>query len=160
AGTVDAAQIEAAERFALEPFDRSGGGNPFALQNELQEKMQDLVGIVRREDEMKQALEAIASLRARAAQVKVEGNRDYNPGWHTPPARRNLLPVAECTRRAALERKESRGGHFRDDFPEKSKEGDSFNIVVKLKDGAVRVDKARVAPMPAELKAAVEEQKK
>jgi succinate dehydrogenase / fumarate reductase flavoprotein subunit len=161
AGSVDEQQIAAAEKAALEPFARAGGADatPFLVQRDLQETMQDLVGIVRREEEMKQALDKLGELKQRAAAVKVDGNRDYNPGWHTALDLPNLLTVAECITRAALERKESRGGHFRDDFPTKSKEGETFNVVVRMKDGAISVEKAPVVPMPAELKAAIEEQK-
>jgi succinate dehydrogenase / fumarate reductase flavoprotein subunit len=158
-GAVDEAQIAAAERAALEPFERQGSGNPFVLQHELQERMQDLVGIVRREDELKQALVEIASLKERAATVKVEGNRDYNPGWHTALDLPNLLTISECIARAALERKESRGAHFRDDYPQKSKEGETFNLVVRMVDGQIGVEKVPVRPMPAELRGAIEENK-
>src|SRR5262249_44486736 len=106
---------------------------------------------------MRQALEDIARLRQRAAEVKVDGNRDYNPGWHTALDLPNLLTVAECIARAALERKESRGGHFRDDYPTKSKEFEGVNIVVKLKGGAIEVERVKVPPLPAELQAAIEE---
>ena len=93
------------------------------MQHDLQDMMQDLVGIVRREDEMERALEEIAKLKQRAANVPASrGNREYNPGWHTALDLHNLLTVSEVDHARGLERKESRGGHFRDDFPEKSRE--------------------------------------
>ena len=103
-----------ARRF--EPFERTGE-SPYQVQHDLQDMMQDLVGIVRREEEMEQALDGILKLRERAKHVAVRGNREYNPGWHTALDLNNLLTVSEAVTRAALERKESRGAHFRDDYP-------------------------------------------
>ena len=158
-GSIDDKQIAEAERRALEPFGREGSGDatPFVVQHALQEKMQTLVGIVRREEEMRAALDEIAKLRERSARVKVEGNRDYNPGWHTALDLRNLLTVSECITRAAIERKESRGGHFRDDHPEKSKDGQTFNLVCRLRGDAVAIIRQPIPEMPAHLKAAVQE---
>src|SRR5262249_51960130 len=119
AGQIHADQIEAATRRALEPFERGGGENPFAVQHDLQEVMQDLVGIVRREDEMLGALEGLAKRRERAGRASATGNREYNPGWHTALDLHNLLTVSEAVTRAALLRKESRGAQFRDDYPRK-----------------------------------------
>ena len=122
--------------------------------------MQDLVGIVRREDEMQRALAGIAKLQARAAKTGVSGNREYNPGWHTALDLPNLLDVSEAITRAALERKESRGAQFRDDYPEKSAEYGAFNIVVRRgADGAMELERINVRPMPDELKQVIEEQK-
>jgi succinate dehydrogenase / fumarate reductase, flavoprotein subunit len=97
--------------------------------------MQDLVGIVRREDEMTRALDEIAALRQRAARVTVHGNREYNPGWHTAIDLRNLMIVSEAVARAALERKESRGAHFRDDFPDKSADWGRTNLAIRAAGG-------------------------
>jgi succinate dehydrogenase / fumarate reductase, flavoprotein subunit len=120
--------------------------------------MQDLVGIVRREDEMLRALDGIRALRERAARVGVAGHREYNPGWHTALDLPNLLAVSEAITRAALERRESRGGHFRDDHPEKSPEYGAFNVVVKRgDDGEMRVERRPIPPMTEELKAIVKE---
>ena len=119
--------------------------------------MQDLVGIVRKEDEMKQALAEIATLRERAAKVHVEGNRDYNPGWHTALDLPNLLTVSEAITRAAIDRKESRGGHFRDDYPEKSKEAGGYNLVIRRRGDEMEVVKVPIPEMPAELRAEFEE---
>src|SRR5213593_3701713 len=118
-GTIDAGEVEAATRTALAPFERTADrdGGPFQLQEELQTTMQNLVGIVRRADEMRRAIDRIADLKGRAARTTVTGNREYNPGWHTALDLDCLLTVSEAIARAALDRKESRGAHFRDDFP-------------------------------------------
>jgi len=108
--TVDAGQVESIAGTMLEPFDRSGGENPYAIQTELQETMHTLVGIIRVEAELKEALKKLEAFKQRAAKVRVEGGRIYNPGWHTALDLASLLTVAECCALAALERKESRGG--------------------------------------------------
>jgi succinate dehydrogenase / fumarate reductase flavoprotein subunit len=122
--------------------------------------MQNLVGIVRRESEMARAVEELAGLRRRAAQVRIDGNRSYNPAWHTALDLHNLLTVSEAVARSALERKESRGAHFRDDLPKPDPAFAKFNIVVKKEaDGAMRVERRSIPEMPAELKKIVEEMK-
>src|SRR5271154_1443680 len=127
AGSINDAQIEAAAREALEPFERGAttgatADGPYQVQHELQEMMQKLVGIVRREDEMKRALDGLGKLWERSKQVAVYGHREYNPGWHTAIDLKHLLTISEAITRAALDRKESRGGHFREDFPNKDPE--------------------------------------
>jgi succinate dehydrogenase / fumarate reductase flavoprotein subunit len=161
AGRIDADQLATAERAALEPFgrDASGDTSAFVVQHALQETMQELVGIVRKEDEMKRALDELARLRERGARVRVEGNRDYNPGWHTALDLPNLFTVSEAITRAAIERKESRGGHFRDDYPEKSKEAGGYNLVVRKKGKEMDVVRVPIPELPAELKSVIEEQK-
>ncbi len=156
------AQVEAAAKTALEPFERGASGeNPFAIQHELQQCMQGLVGIVRTEDEMRQALEKIAALRVRAAKAGITGNREYNNGWHTAMDLDNLLTVSEIVAKAALERKESRGAQFRDDYPEKSEEWGKYNLrITQGSGGAPNVEKTSIVPVPAELKAIIEEQAK
>ncbi|MBL8185871.1 MAG: fumarate reductase/succinate dehydrogenase flavoprotein subunit, partial [Blastocatellia bacterium] len=129
-GSMDVAQIEAEAKRALEPFERDGGENPFAIQHDLQEMMQDLVGIVRQEIEMLEALDGLEKLNFRAANTFVPGNIDFNPGWHTALDLRNLLTVSEAITLSAIERKESRGGQFRDDYPEKDPEFGKVNIAV------------------------------
>ncbi len=122
--------------------------------------MQDLVGIVRREDEMQRALEGLAGLWKRANEVKVTGNREYNPGWHTALDLHNLLTVSEAITRCALARKESRGGHFRDDFPEKAAAFGKINWVVhKGADGKMQLAEAPIPEMPAELQQIIQEMK-
>jgi len=161
AGPIDMAQVDEAARKALEPFDRGAAGeNPFTVQSELQETMQELVGIVRREDEMRRALEVIAALKARAAKAGITGNREYNNGWHTALDLDNLLTVSEIVALAGLERRESRGGHFRDDYPDKDPKFGEFNIRIdKAADGRPKVTHVPVRPMPDELKQVIEENK-
>jgi succinate dehydrogenase / fumarate reductase flavoprotein subunit len=157
---LDQAQIDAAAKAALEPFDRTGNEGPYQVQEDLQELMQTNVGIVRLEAEMKHAIEGIAKLRDRANKVRVPGNREYNPGWHTALDLDNLLTVSEAIARCALERKESRGGHFRDDFDKKDDAFATFNhVVFKGKDGSMQLRREPIAPMPAELTQVVEENK-
>jgi succinate dehydrogenase / fumarate reductase flavoprotein subunit len=156
---VDQAEVEAAARAMLEPFHRSGGENPYAIQAELQETMQNLVGIIRTESEMRQALGKIEGLKERAKKVRVDGGRIYNPGWHTALDLGSLLTVAECTTLAALERKESRGGHTRDDHPYTDDAWGKLNVVLRLRDGAVQVSREPLPEMPAELKVLFQERK-
>ena len=141
----------------LAPFDRPTGENPFVVQHDLQEMMQELVGIVRTEGEMQQALVKLEALKARAAGVGVAGHREYNTGWHTAIDLRNLLIVSEAIARAAIERKESRGGHFREDFPDKDKTFGACNIVLKKTAGGMQVERVAIPEMPAELKQVIEE---
>jgi succinate dehydrogenase / fumarate reductase, flavoprotein subunit len=163
AGQINQDQLQSSAAAALAPFergDRAGATNPFKVQQDLQETMQDLVGIVRREDEMARALENIAQLKAQAEQAGVPGNRDYNPGWHTALDLKHLLTVSEAIARSAIERKESRGGHFRDDFPEKDAAYAKFNVVTfRGPDGAMHIRREPVKPLPAELQAVIEENK-
>src|SRR5262249_55565164 len=118
-GRIDHGKIDTKAREALGPFESSGGENPYSIQKDLQETMQDLVGIVRTETEMREALEKIGELKTRAEKTGITGNREYNPGWHTSLDLKNLLLVSEAITRAALERKESRGAQFREDYPNK-----------------------------------------
>lgn len=158
AGTIDNSRIEQTAKAALAPFERDGGENPFAIQHDLQGMMQDLVGIVRTEDEMTRALEGLAKLRERTANVAVSGNIDYNPGWHTALDLHNLLTVSEAITRAALERKESRGGQYREDYPQKEAEFGKINITLKkADDGSMHIDHVPIPEMPEELKKIIEE---
>ena len=149
-------------REALAPFERQGGSaeGPYQIQHELQATMQDLVGIVRTEGEMRQALEVIAKFGERAKQVGVVGNREYNPGWHTALDLKNLLAFSEAITRAALERQESRGAHARQDFPDKDAGFGMVNIVVrKGQDGAMQVTREPITPVPPQLQQIIEEMK-
>jgi succinate dehydrogenase / fumarate reductase flavoprotein subunit len=159
APAVQPAEVEAAARSAVEPFEHAHDGEPpYAVQRDLQELMQEQVGIVRTESEMRHALEALTALRARAARVGVTGNREYNPAWHTALDLRNLLDVAEAITRSALERTESRGGHFREDFPAKDAAWGQQNVSLRRgDDGAMRVSRVRIPDMPAELVRIVKE---
>ncbi len=157
-GTIDAAQVEAIAKSTLEPFEREGGENPYTIQSDLQEMMQANVGIVRQHDEMVEALNGLDVLRNRAARTYVPGNIDFNPGWHTALDLHNLLIVSEAIARAAIERRESRGGHFRDDFPDKDPEFAKFNFAVKKSaGGGMEISKIPIPEMPAELKQVIEE---
>jgi succinate dehydrogenase / fumarate reductase flavoprotein subunit len=158
-GAIDPGHVDEAAARALAPFERGAGAeNPYQVQHELQDRMQDLVGIVRTGPEMEQALEVVAGLRARAGQVGVGGNREYNPGWHTALDLPNLLTVSEAIARAAIERRESRGGHFRDDFQDKDPQMATFNIVVrKGANGAMELRREPIPPMPGELRRIIEE---
>jgi succinate dehydrogenase / fumarate reductase flavoprotein subunit len=156
-GTIDNAEIERLTKATLEPFEREGGENPYTIQHDLQEMMQELVGIVRTEDEMVQALGGIEKLKQRAANTFVPGNIDFNPGWHTALDLHNLLVVSGAIARAAIERKESRGGQYRDDYPDKDPEFAKFNISVKEVDGNMQISHIPIPEMPAELKAVIEE---
>jgi len=130
------------------------------VQHDLQTMMQELVGIVRREEEMTRALDGIGELRRRAAKVAVPGNREFNPGWHTALDLANLLAVSEAVTRSALERKESRGGHFRDDYPEKDPAFAKFNILLRRgASGEMIVSRENIPEMRADLARVVEEQK-
>jgi succinate dehydrogenase / fumarate reductase flavoprotein subunit len=161
AGQLHADQLEGAAHWALAPFERQGGTEgPYQVQQDLQTMMQDLVGIVRREEEMQRALEGLAKLKDRAAHARVAGNREYNPGWHTALDLHNLLRVSEAIARSALIRKESRGGHFRDDYPDKAAAFGKVNLVArKGPDGQMLIDQVPIPEMPAELKQIIEEMK-
>jgi succinate dehydrogenase / fumarate reductase flavoprotein subunit len=161
AARVDEGGVDRAIRNALAPFERGDGGeNPYKVQADLQDTMQSLVGIVRTEAEMQQAVVTIAQLNERAARVGVSGHREYHAGWHTALDLRNLLAVSECIAVSAIERKESRGGHFREDYPEKSAELGSVNVMVRQGPrGEVQISRIPLPPMPEHLKQVVEEQK-
>jgi succinate dehydrogenase / fumarate reductase flavoprotein subunit len=161
--TIAPDQVEAASRAALAPFDRTAsddGNNPYQVQHTLQEMMQDLVGIVRTQQEMERALEGLAALRARAARVAVTGNREYNPGWHTALDLASLLVVSEAVTRSALARTESRGAHFRDDHPQKDEAlGKVRHVVKRGADGAMQLERIAVTPPAPELQRIIEEQR-
>jgi succinate dehydrogenase flavoprotein subunit len=160
-GKIDEGDIDAAVEAALAPFERGAGGEgPYKVQYDLQDMMQDLVGIVRNEADMRRALEGIEKLKARAAAVGTSGNREYNPGWHTAMDLANLLICSEAVTRAAIERKESRGGHFREDFPGKDAAFGSFNLVCrKGTGGEMQIRREPIPEMPAELRQIIEEMK-
>jgi succinate dehydrogenase / fumarate reductase flavoprotein subunit len=153
-------QVDEIARRALEPFERHSGPNPYDIQHQLQDVMQDLVGIVRREEEMQEALERIDALKACAEKVAVPGNREYNPGWHTALDLQNLMTVSEAIALAAIDRKESRGAHFREDYPEKSAEAAKFNLTIRRgQDGSMTLKHEPVVPLTDEQKQIIEEMK-
>jgi len=151
---VDETDVKAAQESALAPFEVQGGENPYAIQSDLQQSMNDLVGIIRTADELEQSLEAVAALKERAERMVVEGNRQYNPGWHLALDLRNMLIVSEAIAKAALARRESRGGHTRDDFPGPNAEWGTKNLVVTLDADGTGVDlhEKPLPVMPDELK--------
>jgi succinate dehydrogenase / fumarate reductase flavoprotein subunit len=158
---LDEAAANRAITEALAPFERGAEGeNPYNVQQDLQDAMQRLVGIVRNEPEMLEALGKIQEFKQRAARLSASGHREYHSGWHTAIDVGNLLAVSEAITLSALERKESRGGHFRDDYPDKAPEFGTFNIVVKQgRDGSMQVSRVPIPPIPDHLKQAIEEQK-
>lgn len=158
----DEGQVDEASQWALAPFGdgSSQSENPFQIQKDLQAMMQDLVGIVRQEDEMRRALDGLVTLHGRYEKILVDGNRDYNPGWHTAMDLSNMLTVSEAITRSALVRKESRGGHFRLDFPAKTDGLGKVNTVIrKAGDGLMKVSQEPVPEMTEEHKQIIEEMK-
>jgi succinate dehydrogenase / fumarate reductase flavoprotein subunit len=159
-GKIDNEKIDMYAHEALKPFENSSGENPYSVQRDLQEVMQHNVGIVRDEGEMRSALDHLKTFWQRAARVGVTGNRDFNPGWHTALDLKNLLTVSEAITRAALERKESRGAQFREDYPEKDDGLGKVNTIVsKAADGSMRVRLEPLPEMPDYLKQVIEEMK-
>ena len=157
-GNVSNEQIEQTVKWALKPFEKQDGENPFQIQHDLQDMMQDLVGIVRTEDEMQQALIGVRELKKRSENVKATGNIDFNPSWHTALDLHNLLTVSEAITLAAIERKESRGGQFREDFPAKDAEFGKINFTIKKdNNGEMQIARVPIPEMPAELKQIIEE---
>jgi succinate dehydrogenase / fumarate reductase, flavoprotein subunit len=150
--TVAEDAVDAAAATALAPFANEGGENAYTVHQELQQKMNDLVGIIRRESEIREALTALADLRERADRVTVEGHRQFNPGWHLALDLRNMLAVSECVARSALERKESRGGHTREDYPDMDARWRGINLVCRMDPGGeVELSRQPVPTIRADL---------
>jgi succinate dehydrogenase / fumarate reductase flavoprotein subunit len=145
------AELEAARAEALAPLERTGGENPYTVHSEVQQTMSDLVGIIRKEEEIKAALAELEKLRARAANVSAVGGRAYNPGWHVALDLRNIMLIADCVAQAALERQESRGGHTRDDFPGMSPEWRKVNVIETLDGDRVSLRRQPMRPMRDDL---------
>lgn len=160
-------QMETCGRQLLKPFERRGGEsppgesppgeNPFQVMEDLQKTMEKLVGIVREEKELRQALEELEKLKARAQHVKANGDKKYNPGWHCCIDLQNLLTISEAITRSALERKESRGGHTRIDFPESSSDFGKINFIAQKKDGRMAISVAPLPQIPPDLLALINE---
>jgi succinate dehydrogenase / fumarate reductase, flavoprotein subunit len=159
-GRIDTDKIDNVAKEALAPFERGGGENPYEIQKDLQELMQDNVGIVRTESEMQHALSQLQELKQRANRTGVTGHREFNPGWHTALDLKNLLTVSEAISRAAIERKESRGAQFREDYPNKEERFAKVNtIVAKAGDGSMQIRLEPLPEMPDYLKRVIEEMK-
>jgi succinate dehydrogenase / fumarate reductase flavoprotein subunit len=157
--TVDAGQIDVAIRELLAPVTRTGGENPYAIHADLQECMQSLVGIIRTASELKKALEEIAVFKQRLGRVRVEGGREFNPAWHLALDLHSMLSVSEAVTLGALERKESRGGHTREDYPFADDRFGKVNVVIRRKAGQFSVAQEPLPEMPAELKQLFQERK-
>ena len=162
AGVVDEGQVESVARTALEPLDRQGSGEaPYQLQYELQDLMQSQVGIVRNDAELRQALDSLQRLQERVKRVEAHGNREYNAGWHTALDLRNLMPVAEAVTRSAIERKESRGAHFREDHLGKDEEWGRTTLVLRQgADSAMELRREPIPPPREDLQRIIEESQK
>jgi succinate dehydrogenase / fumarate reductase flavoprotein subunit len=151
--------LEAAAEHALAPFGHEGGENPYTIHRDLQETMNELVGIIRNEAEVQQALDKIEVLKQRAKNLHVEGGRAYNPGWHLSLDLPNMLTVSECVAKAALEREESRGGHTREDFPKPSPEWGALNLICSNDNGTVALTRQDLPQMPDDLATLFQETK-
>jgi succinate dehydrogenase / fumarate reductase flavoprotein subunit len=160
ARAIDDAQVESAARSMLAPFDAEGGENPYALHAELQETMQGLVGIIRTEAELQKALAALDRLDERLDRVTVEGNRQFNPGWHLALDLRSLLTISRAVTRSALLRTESRGGHTRDDFPKSDPEWGKKNVVTRKRGAKLDLTTEPLPQMPEELRQLVMSEEK
>ncbi len=159
-GKIDNGKIDIVAREVVAPFERSSGENPYQVQKDLQEMMQDNVGIVRTESEMRSALEHLKTFWERASRAGVTGHREFNPGWHTALDLKNLLTVSEAITMAALERKESRGAQFRDDYPDKDERFSIVNTMIsKVGDGSMQIRLEPLPEMPDYLKQVIEEMK-
>jgi succinate dehydrogenase / fumarate reductase flavoprotein subunit len=145
------ADTATAQAEALAPLERSGGENPYTVHAEVQETMSGLVGIIRREDEIKTALAELEKLRERAANVSAEGGSAYNPGWHLALDLRNIMLIADCVAQAALERQESRGGHTRDDFPGMNPQWRKLNLICSADGDRVVLRRQPMEPMREDL---------
>jgi len=143
--------VETARRAAVAPFDGDGGENPYTIHAELQQTMNDLVGIIRTADEIQEGLDRLEKLKERAKRISVQGDLIFNPGWHLALDLANMLTVSECIARAALAREESRGGHTRDDFPGMSSEWRQVNLICRPEGAGVVVDQQPLPSMPPEL---------
>jgi succinate dehydrogenase / fumarate reductase flavoprotein subunit len=152
-------QAEAAAQSLLEPFRRSGNENPYAIHADLHECMQALVGIIRTEGELRKALEEIAVFRQRLGRARVSGGREFNPGWHLALDLHALLSVSEAVTLGAIERKESRGGHTRDDYPFADDRFGKVNVVVRRRNNRLTVAQEPLPEMPDELKQLLQERK-
>jgi succinate dehydrogenase flavoprotein subunit len=160
APSVDPAQIAEGERDMLAPFDRGAGENPYTVHRDLQEVMQNLVGIFRVEEDMSKAMGELEKLKQRAARVRVEGSRLFNPGWHLARDLKSMLTVSEAVTRSALARKESRGAHSRIDYPKLDEQvwGKQHNLITRDGD-RMKLQQLPVDAIPDELRELVADDK-
>ena len=156
---VDDAQIEAATREMVAPFERSGGDSPYDLHRDLQDTMQNYVGIFRSEGDLKRGLDEIQKLKQRANNVRVEGSRLFNPGWHLARDLKSMLTVSEAVALSALERKESRGAHSRIDFPNYDERWSKLNNIISRDGEEMRLTQSPISELPSDLRAILEETK-
>jgi succinate dehydrogenase / fumarate reductase flavoprotein subunit len=152
ARAIDDGQVEAAARSMLAPFEGEGSENPYALHAELQETMQSLVGIIRTDAELTQAIAKLDDLDGRLERVTVEGNRQFNPGWHLALDLRSMLTISKAVARSALMRQESRGGHTRDDFPKTDPEWGKLNVVTRKRGGRLELTTEPLPQIPEDLR--------
>jgi succinate dehydrogenase / fumarate reductase flavoprotein subunit len=157
APSVNPDEVECTAQAMLAPFDNAGDENPYTLHVDLQACMQQLVGIIRTESELRQALEELDRLRERLKRVRVQGNRQYNPAWHMALDMDSMLTVSKATTLSAIERKESRGGHTRDDYPNPDAAFARVNVVTRLADGEMVTMLEALEEMPDELKQIIED---
>jgi succinate dehydrogenase / fumarate reductase, flavoprotein subunit len=155
--TLNDAQLDDLARSALAPFARVGGENPYDVHHDLQETMQNLVGIIRVESDLAKALDELQTLRQRAEKTHISGSRRFNPGWHMCLDLQAMITVSECCAKAALERRESRGGHTREDYPETSSEFAKVNIACTYGADGMEIRREPLPEMPDELKKIIEE---
>jgi len=158
-GALDAAQLEEAEREMLAPFERSEGEFPYEIHRELQETMQNLVGIFRAEEDLQKALGELEKFKPRLERVRADGSRLFNPGWHLTRDLRSMLLISEAVTRSALARRESRGAHSRIDYPNLDDGWGKKNNVVVKRGAEMTLEERPVAEMPAELKEVLAENK-
>src|SRR5205814_2783843 len=152
ARAIDNTQVEQAARSMLAPFEVEGGENPYAVHADLQDTMQRLVGIIRTESELKEALERLGTLRDRLDRVTVEGNRQFNSGWHLAMDLRSLLTISEVVTRSALMRQESRGGHTRSDYPKTDAEWGKKNVITRKRGADLQLVPEALPQIPEELR--------
>jgi succinate dehydrogenase / fumarate reductase flavoprotein subunit len=158
-GAIDPAQINAAEREMLAPFERGDGENPYAVHRDLQEVMQNLVGIFRVEQDVTKALAELEKLKQRAAHVRVEGSRLFNPGWHLARDLKSMLTVSEAVARSALARKESRGAHSRIDYPNLDEQWGRTHNVISRDGDQMKLRQEPIPEIPADMKQLLAEEK-
>jgi succinate dehydrogenase / fumarate reductase flavoprotein subunit len=150
-GAINQDEVEHEAADALRYFGDGQGENPYAIHEELRATMQSLVGIVRTDEDLRAALGKINELRERSLRAKVGGNIQYNPGWHLAMDLKNMLDISEACTKSALERKESRGGHTREDFPDYDPEWEKVNCIARQTKDGINVKAETRSAMPAEL---------